>query len=98
MTERAPRRIQRQRSRGWTMPANTVYVGRPSVFGNPFRITGKGDLAGRAEAVKAFAKYCRERPRFLEIVREQLRGKNLACWCTLEQSCHADILLGIANT
>ncbi len=26
-----------------------------------------------------------------------LRGKNLACWCPLDQRCHADILLELAN-
>lgn len=26
-----------------------------------------------------------------------LRGKNLACWCRLDQACHADVLLEIAN-
>lgn len=26
-----------------------------------------------------------------------LRGKNLACWCPLDQPCHADVLLDIAN-
>lgn len=31
-----PQRIQRQRTKGWRMPPNTVYVGRPSIFGNPF--------------------------------------------------------------
>ena len=31
-----PRRIQRQRTKGWRMPENTVYVGRPSKWGNPF--------------------------------------------------------------
>lgn len=36
-----PKRIQRKRSKGWTMPPNTVYVGRPSDFGNPFAV---GDL------------------------------------------------------
>ena len=30
-------------------------------------------------------------------VREQLRGKNLVCWCALDQPCHADVLLKIAN-
>ncbi len=29
--------------------------------------------------------------------REELRGKNLLCWCPLSQPCHADILLRIAN-
>lgn len=27
-----------------------------------------------------------------------LRGKNLACWCRLDQPCHADVLLELANT
>lgn len=27
----------------------------------------------------------------------ELRGKNLACWCRLDQPCHADVLLAIAN-
>jgi Domain of unknown function (DUF4326) len=27
----------------------------------------------------------------------ELRGKNLACWCSLDQPCHADVLLRLAN-
>lgn len=27
----------------------------------------------------------------------KLRGKNLACWCPLDQPCHADVLLDLAN-
>jgi hypothetical protein len=27
-----------------------------------------------------------------------LRGKNLACWCKLDDVCHADTLLKLANT
>ena len=30
-------------------------------------------------------------------VRRELAGKNLACWCALDQPCHADVLLEIAN-
>jgi hypothetical protein len=29
--------------------------------------------------------------------KEELRGKDLACWCSLDQPCHADVLLEIAN-
>ena len=29
---------------------------------------------------------------------EQLRGKDLACYCSLDQPCHADVLLEIANS
>ncbi len=32
----SPVRIQRKRSKGWTLPPNTVCVGRPSKWGNPF--------------------------------------------------------------
>jgi len=34
-------RIQRKRSKGWKSPPNTVYVGRPTVWGNPFYVRQK---------------------------------------------------------
>ncbi|SKO19942.1 Uncharacterised protein [Mycobacteroides abscessus subsp. abscessus] len=30
-------------------------------------------------------------------IRAELRGRDLACWCPLDQPCHADVLLEIAN-
>jgi len=33
----------------------------------------------------------------LRTLREQMAGKNLACWCPLNQPCHADVLLELAN-
>lgn len=30
-------------------------------------------------------------------IQGALRGKDLACWCPLDQPCHADVLLEIAN-
>lgn len=38
MSAAPPARIQRQRTKGWRMPANTVAVSRPSKFGNPWTI------------------------------------------------------------
>lgn len=32
-----PKRIVRRRTKGWRMPPGTVYVGRPTVWGNPFQ-------------------------------------------------------------
>ena len=32
----SPVRVQRKRTKGWRMPENTVYVGRPTIYGNPF--------------------------------------------------------------
>ena len=28
----------------------------------------------------------------------ELRGKDLACWCPLDEPCHADVLLELANS
>lgn len=36
MTEQ-PKRIQRKRTKGWKAPEGSVYVGRPSKWGNPCR-------------------------------------------------------------
>lgn len=33
---RSPRRLQRSRRRGARLPEDAVYVGRPTLFGNPF--------------------------------------------------------------
>lgn len=35
-------------------------------------------------------------PFYVDIERE-LAGKDLACWCPLDQPCHADVLLELAN-
>lgn len=32
-----------------------------------------------------------------EQARAELAGRDLACWCPLDQPCHADVLLEIAN-
>lgn len=43
------KRIQRKRTSGWRMPENAVYVGRPSKWGNPFKVGGhykRGAAAG----------------------------------------------------
>lgn len=33
----------------------------------------------------------------IDEIREELAGRDLACWCPLDQPCHADVLLEIAN-
>lgn len=38
----APTRVTRPRGRGWRVPEGTVYVGRPTLWGNPFTGTGAG--------------------------------------------------------
>ena len=114
-----PERIQRKRTKGWRMPENTVYVGRPTIYGNPFRIGVHGT---REECVNLHKRYLsgeiseedtRWRNSLYDVrtgyspylgkilvwtgLLEPLRGKNLACWCSLDQLCHADVLLELAN-
>ena len=101
-----PVRIQRKRTKGWKMPPNTVYVGRPSFWGNPYAVGKPWRVSGAStyyvtepqHAISLFREYLN---RLLEAqpagIIHQLRGKNLACWCPLDQPCHADVLLEIAN-
>ena len=77
------------------MPPNTIYVGRPSRWGNPFKIGVHGN---REEVLCKYRTWLTqvlvENPNFLE----PLRGKSLACFCTTDEPCHADILLELANS
>ncbi|WP_439030248.1 DUF4326 domain-containing protein [Gordonia terrae] len=33
----------------------------------------------------------------LDTIRAELAGRDLVCWCPLDQPCHADVLLELAN-
>ena len=93
-----PVRVQRKRTKGWRMPENTVSVTRPGKWGNPYTIS---EMGSHEDAVCKFEEMLVEGfedsyPMEDEIIRE-LRGKNLACFCPLDQPCHADILLKLAN-
>src|SRR6266568_9120580 len=88
-----PKRIQRKRTKGSKMPPNTVYVGRPSRWGNVFQIGKDGTREQvlsmhREWLIGAFSTKPPDEKYFAP-----LRGKNLACWCPLNQPCHADVLL-----
>lgn len=50
MSECQHNRIQRSRRRGWRMPADAIYVGRPTAWGNPFV-----DVAGAVVGTIAIA-------------------------------------------
>lgn len=98
-----PVRIQRKRTKGWRMPPGAVYVGRPySCFQNRWKVGGWSNRLGKrletpAEAVDCFRNMMVEAPHLAAYAREILQGKDLACWCALDQPCHADVLLEIAK-
>jgi hypothetical protein len=41
-----PTRLQRRRTKGWRAPEHTVYVGRPTRFGNPFTLAPAASRRG----------------------------------------------------
>ena len=99
-----PERIQLRRAKGWRKPPNTVVVARPTQWGNPYRV-GYAGVKDRQQAVDRYRAWCKEWEGLAyPMIRRDLRGKNLACWCPLEDAdgnrvpCHADVLLEIANS
>ncbi|MBP6252450.1 MAG: DUF4326 domain-containing protein [Rubrivivax sp.] len=86
-------RVQLSRRAGWRMPAGTVKVARPTKWGNPFAVAGHG----RAHAVHLYRGWLTGMLAAGHLDPAELRGKSLACWCRLDQECHADVLLELAN-
>lgn len=98
------------------MPENTLYVGRPTKWGNPFKkgcevdsymilgfdrsdklYYGEGvNILSNAEAVSLFEKYCLTE-KFKGDIRNELKGKNIACFCRIGSPCHGEKILEIAN-
>ena len=109
MSNSAPQRIQLRRSKGWRMPENTVKVDRTTKWGNPFLVTPE---LTREESITLYEKMIAGKPAkdgpltvaqqretrdFILASVGQLKGKNLACWCSLDGPCHGDVLLKLAN-
>ena len=107
-----PERIQRKRTKGWRMPKNAIYVGRPGPWGNPFNWQDEinpnfGDGLAKALCKIRFedwlggnledVEHLLDRQQWILNHIHELRGKNLACWCNGGQSCTADVLLKLAN-
>ena len=77
------------------VPEGAVYIGRPSKWGNPFKIGVHGT---REQAIEKYRgrimANIADNPRVFDL--SELRGKDLVCWCH-PQPCHGDVLLELAN-
>jgi hypothetical protein len=73
-----------------------VFIGRPSVFGNPFRI---GEHGNRVQVIEMYEQYARQRlkedAQFREAVKG-LYGKRLGCYC-VPLKCHGTVLARLAE-
>ena len=108
----APKRIQLRRTNGWRKPEGAIVVARPSKWGNPVPLSQVKAVEESdrtlppldTRAVRYFAvEWYRtwlamdEATELLSHLEDDLRGHDLACWCPLDQPCHADVLLEWAN-
>lgn len=107
-----PQRVQMTRKHPWrAQHPDAVIVARGHEWGNPYPVGaemmtckyGVSDLPPivitRELAVALFRAWLLDRfgVGIYEHIRRELGGKDLACWCPLDQPCHADLLLEIAN-
>lgn len=104
--------IKRQRTKGWRMPEGSVYVGRPTIWGNPWYYS-EWEPDSRRRSIHLFESWLNgsaEDPeggiRKQEVLGRinELRGKDLVCWCVEWDGageppgvCHAEVLLELAN-
>ncbi len=109
----APKRIRLSRAKGWRKPEGAIVVARPSRWGNPYTLGAYADdypdhseASWRRIAVSDFRAVLSGRFEWddpettypsVDEIRAELAGHDLACWCPLDQPCHADVLLELAN-
>ena len=71
-----------------------IYVGRPTKWGNPVKVTDEIDQ--EKAVIMYITSYLSQS--YIEAAKRELRGKNLSCWCKEGTPCHANILIEIANS
>lgn len=69
-----------------------VYIGRGSIWGNPFPVT----QGGREHVIRSYEDYLRGKPELLASLGD-LHGKTLGCFCE-PLPCHGDILAAFAES
>jgi len=69
-------------------PPGSVYIGRPSPFGNPFSI---GKDGSREEVIEKYRQWLQDQPRLIKIMKRELKGKDLVCFCA-PKPCHGDVI------
>lgn len=75
------------------IPRGSVFIGRPSKWGNPFAIGKDGT---RDDVITKYAVWLANNPQLMAEARAELRGKNLVCFCA-PAPCHGHVLYGVAN-
>lgn len=69
-----------------------IYIGRGSIWGNPFKI---GEDGSRDEVIEKYMNYLLTKPELISKIGD-LKGKVLGCWCS-PLACHGDVLAHLVN-
>jgi Domain of unknown function (DUF4326) len=72
---------------------DVTYIGRPTMWGNPFVIGRDGS---RKEVIELYEQWISSHPKLVEEARRVLKGKALSCWCH-PLACHGDVLVRICE-
>lgn len=67
----------------------TIYVGRGSIFGNPFIIDRDGT---RDEVIEKYEAYARATPYLLKAIKSLPEDAILGCYCS-PNKCHGDVII-----
>lgn len=73
-------------------PKSAIYIGRPSMWGNPFPIS---EHRTREQAIAKYKEYAIARLKREPGWLVRLWGKDLVCYCA-PLKCHGDVLLEMA--
>lgn len=77
----------------WKKNPNAVYVGRPSKWGNPFKV----NEYGLEQCLELYREWLEQILMEDSTFLDELKGKDLVCWCPLDKPCHADILIELCS-
>ena len=69
----------------------THYIGRGSIFGNPFVI---GKDGSREEVIQKYREYAPTNPELMKAIKELPKDAILGCYCK-PQTCHGDVIIEI---
>lgn len=78
-----------------SIPPDAVYIGRPTKWGNVFAMQTRGPEE-RERVINRYTIYLSKHPELVKEIRDELKGKDLVCFCA-PFPCHGDVLLKIAN-
>lgn len=90
------RRLRLSRRCWWRLPPNARSVAYPTRWANPFRPHHRNLEANRA-AVETFSHWLTSQPDLVAAARQELTGRDHACWCPLDLPCHADVWLALLD-